>query len=527
MSRAPAVLVMKDRERLRMLRRAQKDLFWLAREILDYDLLTEDFHEPICKWWVGNDEEPFQFLAAPRDHYKTTLQVADTIRHILRDPDATHLYLHAVDDEAQKFVAEVAEHLLRNKKLRKLLPDVMPHPSNRRWMKTDRLTVRRSRYDRQPTLLGKSSGSEITGVHVTGSIRVDDIIARNTIEDSALPKIKSWYESTIMPVRRPGCLVRASGTRWDMHDLYGEWIDSGDWKTMVRAARETDGKPDYKGKPVLYSAKEIRLREKQMGSANFAAQMMNDPNPEGERVWHAEQCEHYITADEIKGPGRVFILSDPAPAKEGSLRGLGERARKDGSKDYWATAVVKIRARNQKQELVLLDGSASQEWTRSQGLEEIARFMGKYSTGLVYIESYGGIMADYAQDMQQTARRHGLPLTHDMKGGLLKFSGQYQKGAKNARFGALADRARNDEFLIGPNVPQAFLEMFLEQARNWRALPGGRNTNRYDDCADAVSWSTDSALQQYAPAPDYSDPFFDEDFDLPDPEPTRSRYCAI
>ncbi len=167
----------------------------------------------------------------------------------------------------------------------------------------------------------------------------------------------------------------------------------------------------------------------------------------------------------------------------------------------------------------------SQQWTRSAGLEEIARFMSKYSTSLVFIEMYGGFAADYSQDMKFIARKHGLPLAYDKGGGLLKFKNAYQAGAKNSRFGALADRAKQDEFLIAPTVPQEFLEMFLAQARNWRALPGGRNSNRFDDVADAVAWSTDSALQQFAPAPEFSDWM---DLEAMDEQPMerRSRYCS-
>ena len=37
----------KERERLRKLRRAQTDLWWLATEIMGFDLLTTDFHKPM------------------------------------------------------------------------------------------------------------------------------------------------------------------------------------------------------------------------------------------------------------------------------------------------------------------------------------------------------------------------------------------------------------------------------------------------------------------------------------------------
>ena len=108
------------------MRRAQRDLYWLAREVLHYDKLTESFHRPVCEWWTGHDDEPFLLFMAGRLHYKTTLQIADAVRMILKDPNTTQLYVHAVEDEAQKVVEEVGMHFLKNDDLRRLRPEIMP-----------------------------------------------------------------------------------------------------------------------------------------------------------------------------------------------------------------------------------------------------------------------------------------------------------------------------------------------------------------------------------------------------------------
>jgi hypothetical protein len=501
------------------LHRAQRDLFWLATEILDYTLMTEEFHKPICDWIVAHQGDTFNHFSAARGHYKTTIQSADLIRHVLRDPQKTHLALHAVDDEVQKLVQEVGNHFMKNNKLRKLLPDIMPAKQARRWLKSNNFTVKRGRFDRQPTLLGKSTGAEITGAHVTGSIRPDDIVGRNTIADSQLPNVKAWWRNTVMPVREPGCIVVASDTRWDIDDLAGQWNADPDWNNLTRAARETDGKPDYKGKSVLLAEKELRLRERQMGPSDWAMQMMNDPSPSGEKPWDRDQCEHFVSKEEVRGPGVFFVLSDPAPAKVGSYDGIGEKKRKDGTKDDWATCVVKVRTRGERQEIILIDGAASKEWDTDEGLDTICSFVQRYPGSRVYIEAYGGLAGDYEHQMRNAARRNGIryrPVT---------FKGAYQAKAKNLRFARLADRARQDEFLICKSCPVDFLDRFLEQARNWRPLEGSRNSLKYDDCADVVSMATMKAIEEYSPRPGFQGgtqyPWL-EKFRGPEPSPGPS-----
>jgi len=481
----------KERERLRRVRRFCEDLYWGATEILGYDLLTEAFHKPICEWIVAHEDDDFLVLLAARDHYKTTIQAADLVRHIVRDPNKTHLVLHAVDEEACKLVEEVGTHFQKNKELRALVPQLCPSSSQRRWLKVNQFTVARDRYDRQPTLLGKSTGAEITGVHITGSIRPDDIIGRNTIEDSQLPKVKSWWQSTIMPVRRPGCKIRGTATRWDINDITGEWIKDKQWVSMVRAALETDGKPDYKGVPVLYSKREIEIRRRAMGP-NFGPQMMNDPSPAGEKPWDQERCEHFISRDEAKGVGRIFVLSDPAPAKVGSFDGVGEKRRMDGTKDDWAIAAVKVRANGQRQEIILLNGRASKEWAPEAGDDAICELLRQYPGAMFFEEYYGFSNSERQVSMRRAARRNGVKLRW------VEFKGSYRASGKNVRFAELANKAKNDEFLICDSCPKDFLEKFLGQARQWRPM-GKKNSLRYDDCADVVAMATMDCVISRAP----------------------------
>lgn len=494
-------------EKQKRLRHYQTNLYALCTEILGYDKLTETFHRPMLDDLDVQRREGVKRSMElwPRGHYKTTVRIGQMVQDLLIDPDDTILVSHAVEDEVHKIVEECGQHFQKNKELRGLRSEIMPGPHDRRFLKSLEFTIARSRYNRQPSVLGKSSNSEITGAHVN-KVYLDDIVGRNTIEDSALPKVASWFRNTIMPVLNPGGTIRVTGTRWDIQDPYGEWLRRKRWRCRVRAALETDGVPDWKGEPVLFTRDELRRRREEMGESDFAFQMMNDPSPSSDKPWDASACEHVIgmreseSAPGAAGRGAVFVLSDPAPAREGSRTQEGEKQRADGTKDDWAICVVKIMVHNGLQIAVLLDLSTSKEWTRSAGLDEACRLMRKWGTQYFFNESYGGMIADYTEEAVKAARRNGVPMYLDERGQLPQFKSSYGKGAKNVRFGALSDWARTNRFYIcGETVPEGELAKFLDQARTWRPLPNGRNTCKWDDAADIVSRVTDPALQKFSP----------------------------
>lgn len=500
----PALLELKAlSDKAKRLKRACTDLFFLGSEILHYDYLTrspkeEAFHRENLAWWGEQKKAraPFMLFMSERGGLKTTYQIIDAIQDILIDPNSTILFSHAVDEEVQKVVEECGNHFLKNDDLRRVRPEIMPSKQAKRFLSANQFTVRRSAYDRQPTVLGKGAGAEITGAHVKTSIRLDDIIGRRDVEDSQIPKKKAWYRNTVLPVRMPGCRVIATGTHWDPSDPYSDWRKDKSWVSRVRHGRETDGKLDYKGEGVLKDEKELKMLEQAMGP-DFNFQIMNDPSPSSEKVWDASRCEHMVKFEELelrKHRCLIVVMSDPAPAKLGSLMSAADAKRLDGSKNYWASCVIAFRARGQRREIILLDGSASLDWTIDAGLTEIARLMRHWRTARHCIEAYGETRAIYSDEMRKVARREGVsfsPIELSWTSGRL--------GRKNTLFSSLADRALKDEFLISDSVPNGFLREFLAQAREWRNLPGGRNSLRLDDHANVVSFSCDPVFSNLTP----------------------------
>jgi hypothetical protein len=547
------------------LRRAQNDLYYLAHK-LGYDWspqeqqgLTEEFHGPLCARSDRLRAHLRVGLFCQRKGLKSSVfTICLGVQEILIDPDITIMICHAVEEEAEALLQEMGGHFQENEWLRSLDPvgvypegymdpevvgktyRIMPTPGQvkgsgpRKFLKTGSFTVRRAGHKpttkRQPTCRAKGAGAEITGAHVD-LFFLDDIIGLKDLEESTgMAKKTNWWKKTSLNVLNALGRVRLVGTRWDENDFYAPLFKSKDWDIVVRHARETDGKMDYKGDPTHYGPgtskvpggieaarkrEEAALRE--MGQADYAAQRMNDPSPQTERPWVTSECEHIIPREKAVGQGVIFVLSDPAPKNVGSASSEGEKKRGDGTKNFWAIAVVKLRTVGQLRQVILLDGAASQDWEPEEGLDVICEFATRYHGAYVYNENYGFGAAYSSNDLRRAQVRNGVRLKiPDVKQ-------SYAARAKNIKLARLAEKAKNYEFLICESCPKDFLEPFLDQMRQFRPLPLGRNNLRFDDHADAVSMSCMEGIQTYAPRVDLTraDPQFSPF--RPQPEEDQGR----
>ncbi len=522
--------------------------------------LTRVFHKPICDWMDANDNVPFLAFFFARYHHKTTIAICQIIQSILKDPWTYMLYFHAVEDQSRGVVQEVAKHLLSNKWLRSLEPigvdpdtgkthNALPHPMKKQFCSGMHFTVNRPECIvwRFPTLQGAGVGTEMTGMHGRRAW-VDDSIAASDIMNSTLGRKAAWFEHTLLPVV-DDMWIRGSGTPWSEFGMYEDWCQDDDWVTLECPGSTSDayvdGKldlaaavdwsqqhirldPDWTLEHPVYGTaqvrpkmvKKLKILQRQMKS-NFGPQIMvTAANPE-ERPWKPETCEHLIWKKPrgdmpgANGPGLLVVMSDPAPIGENVGDENKEKLRGGHEKDFWAIAVVKFRVRNDILESILMDGSRSRTWTKSQGMDESCRLMRKWRTSMCIHEAYGGLSADYHSSMLRAARRNAIEWQDkDKEGKPIRFRNMYAKGSKNARFADLASLAKLQQFYICvETVPKEFLhgspnsrhEGLLPQARGWQPLAKGRNSLRFDDEADVTSRCTDDIWTDYAPIVEYTE----------------------
>ena len=567
--------VKKEEARQERLERCRKDKWFLATQVLKRGWnpsvggdespfpgkgLTEELHKPLFDWSDARRNRLLVGRWTPRWHHKTEEIIAEIIQDILIDPGTSLGYFHSVDALASMLVSEVGNHLQNNPELRRLEPigiddegkpyNILPARNAKKFVTADQLTVRRpfSKFSRFPTLFGKGAGAEIAGLHMRKAY-LDDIITLRTIQNSELPKIATWYQSNLMPVVDDG-IIRVSATRWHPDAKYEEWIKSEEWcsvvlpcsippefdfmedpsvidwtKDKINIPGETDldkGVPIYGPRAYRETQRKKLFHFQKQMAGDFAAQMMNEPSPASEKPWDRDK-EVYVTKKDIDGVGFKVVLSDPAPAKMGSMDALGAKRRGDSTKDYWANAVLKLRKNGMRNEIILLNGSMSREWDVDQGFDEVCRLKRIHGAAHHAIESTGQAIALYQKSMDQAARRAGVPNAS------LELEGTYRGQAKNLYFAALASAMRSGEFVIYEGCDRAFLDMFLNQAREWRPMENGGNGLRYDDCANVVSFATDAVFAKHMPMVakkgfEAFNPLSDDEPELV--APSRTRHSA-
>jgi len=554
MAKIDYAAIKRDKHRLRELKKCQTDSWYLATAYLKYGWnpeagsgafrgkgLTTRLHKPIMAWHDALRYENFIWTEIARWHHKTTMAIVWMIQDYLIDPSTCLMYFHAVDANAQDVLEEVAWHLQHNEKLRTLEPigiddtkqphesgyryRIMPARNSKRFKSKERFTLNRHRYSRFPSLYAKGSLSEVTGLHCNKAY-VDDIIGRSTIRNNQIGVVQDWYENTLIPVV-DDLMVRGQGTPWADWGPYMDWRSDDAWCSLVIPGAVAEGpnavidldwskkklelQPDYKlGFPTYgpeetlpQQRKKLKILERQM-KRNFAPQIMVDPSPSGDKPWVRSECEHYITMrDATSIPGWFMIaLSDPAPALVGAKDQSMELARGDGEKDFWAHAALLIRANGLRQEIILVNGLQSQEWDHAEGWNTLCRLQRNFRISHVGIEGKGGELSKMQQDHAAASYRNGVAAQY------IKL--KTLRDGKNSRFADLAAKAKRREFMICEETcDPEFLEAFLLQARQWRPN-GKKNSLKYDDAADVVSYGTDPGVLEVAPQFDDSETEIDE-----------------
>ena len=540
----------KEREKVRRRRFYATHLFELAR-MLGYDRLTETFHRPMCEemdrrskaFYAGNYHLDEMDLW-PRGHYKTTLGIVRCIQDWLHDPTLTRTWWHAVEEKAQLASQAIGHHLQSHKELRELLSEEAKPPAAsraRKWNKAGGFRLPCNIGKADPSMYATGQGSEATGGH-SDIVELDDVIGENTIQDSLMPKVRRWLGTTVTSVLNPGGRKRYRGTHWDDDDIYMDMRKSKDCDVTLRACYETDGEPDWKGAPVLFTRRQLQKIRRSPGMTEFAfsCQYMNDPLPVGERRWD-QAAEQTCTAKEAyERHGETFVLSDPAPAGL-SLRADKDKVRGEAGKDWWSIAVVRICNYGDYQDYYLLDGAHSQSWGEAEGFSVACDLLRKWHSRLFFNEAYTG--SSWEDEFLKQAKRKGLTPEFEWvkdRGRsfrrIPRFKDSYSKNQKNLRFESFCDKNNGGHFYICNSVPQEFLlgdddkTGCMTQIRKWMPLQNGRNNLKWDDDADSVARMTDSAVLSRVPLSANIDVqlmnVFEDEDEMDEEQPQRSRYCG-
>jgi len=373
----------------------KKDLYYLTREILGYDLLCERIHSPICAFLV-NFGLRLKMLLEPRGTYKSTICcIGLPIFILLNNPNATILIASADLDRGRKWIANIKAVYEHCKKFRALYPEHINKDAGC-WV-DDRITVRtRDDYRVQVPSISIASPDQIkTGDHFYFIIIDDAVVEENSQTKLMRDRVINFIKLCFSLAERKGVII-LSGTRYHYGDAHGYFMGRGR-KEMLEFLKK-NGVLDEKVNtfevlmksvydpelynnsirvnqfPEVFTDAELLEIEFQQGPYIFNAQYQLSTVSGTRRIFHKEWFNYYKPEDIYDEMGRrkpmyIIILGDP-----------GAGMSKEASKTAFLTFGV------QGEKINLLD-RRSGRWSPDEVLENIVDLQFTFNPHFFGIES--------------------------------------------------------------------------------------------------------------------------------------------
>ena len=328
--------------KLKIAERAKTDLFYLAKNILGYDLMEEATHQIMCDYTLptfrpdlapkeipplqSTDEnnvidqyDPkrnFVLYLLPRGTFKSSvITIAHTIQRSLNDPDARILIDSETFSKSKAFLAEIKGHYEGNDKLReiyKTLFGMFPDAKKKTeiWSDSQINLAARKRQRKEPSF--SCAGVDVTknGMHYDLIVMDDLHSEKNVTTKEQIDNVIQHYKLALS-LLDPGCPLIVIGTRWHYADLYQYILDfeRDRFNILIRAAYNPDGSLFF---PERLSEDFLQTTKKTQGSYIFSCQYLNNP-VDNETATFKRSYFKRVKMSEIEDkPINWYLMVDPS-----------------------------------------------------------------------------------------------------------------------------------------------------------------------------------------------------------------------
>lgn len=446
----------------------RNDLYFLLRYLMKKPFYEHPFLLDRCREVQKAPDGRLDLWA--RGHCKsTTITVGLTVMDILNDPEITIAILSYNRPTAKAFLNQIKSELEFNETLKGLYPDVLyadPQRESPKWSSDEGLRVKRKDNPKEQTIEAWGLIDAMpTGRHFKRIIYDDVVTLDACVTPEAMKKVTTaWEMSTNLEC---GALTRKRyiGTRYHFHDTYHEMISRGSAIPRIWRAVEN-------GKPVFMTEAELEKKRRDMGPYVFAAQMMQNPVPEGQQAFRQEWLRFYREKPEQAAEGaNIYMIVDPATSK-------GKGA------DYTAMWVVACRP---DQNYYVVDGVRKRGLKLKDRTEWVFRLHRKWSPRVTGYEQTG-ISAD-REHIEETATASSYRFRTEP---LIPPS----KLSKEDRIRKLAPLFENERIWLPDTSMGNFSPEFTEAVKGmleeeYLAFP----FSRHDDGMDCLAWIVDNQMK--------------------------------
>jgi predicted phage terminase large subunit-like protein len=314
--------------------RCKKDLFFLCKEILNYDKMTEQTHQELCDYTTSilpnppelhNLEERKDFdptknlllLLMPRGTFKSSVvTIGFSLQYVLNDPDARILIDSETFSKSKAFLREIIGHLTGNEKYRevfKAIHGVYPFETKSKaklWTDSEIILSCRKRDRKEPTF--SCAGIDVTknGMHYDLIICDDLHSEKNVTNRDQIRQVVDHYRLAFS-LLDPGKPMIVIGTRWHELDLYQHIIDyeSVDFNILIKSAYKKDGSLFF---PEVLTEKELDKIKRRQGVSIFSKQYLNEPVSDENATFKRDYMIRKPWSEVVGRPMNWYLSGDPS-----------------------------------------------------------------------------------------------------------------------------------------------------------------------------------------------------------------------
>lgn len=332
----------------------KEDLFFLAKDILDYKLMTENVHRPltaVLQSLVQPKEEylqdipsdhveyqdddrnifnnnismddlrkRFRLILMPRGTFKSTIStISFPLQLLLINPDIRILIDSETYDKSRAFMAEIRGHLESNEKYRELFKVLHGvYPDERKgvdkWGDTEINVAARRKKAKEPNLSCSGVGVTKVGMHYDVIMSDDLHSEKNVTTKEQIQQVVDHYKLNLSLLEPTGFMT-VIGTRWDYLDLYQYLIDNERHRFCVYAqqAEKPNGELLFPERLTAQFLKEQRMSQ---GSSIYSMQYQNLPIDDETATFKYSQMKKVDESFVKDMPINWFLMVDPAISQE-------------------------------------------------------------------------------------------------------------------------------------------------------------------------------------------------------------------
>lgn len=275
-------------------------------------------------------------VIVPREHFKSTYTQGYIGQELLKNPNKTFLVRCNNSRNASYFI-DVIQKRIKSSNILMLYGNL----EGDRWS-SEAMTVRtRTEFTRDPNVLATGVGTDVTSLHPDEGI-FDDVQSEGNNTEEGRATVIADYQDMASVIKRRKII---NGTRWDDLDFYNYILEKNatlkpdhrdKYKVLIMSAygkADADGNTPEVGTPIFsYTYRNdkpetiegvvkdenwIQTRRFELGATKFSNQILNNPIPSENQVFHEEDFNKWeILPEGIEKSLSFYLAIDPAGTRE-------------------------------------------------------------------------------------------------------------------------------------------------------------------------------------------------------------------